>query len=282
VLVVGETGSGKELLARTIHLTGARGSFVAINCAAIPSELLEAELFGVQRRVATGVDPRQGLFLRANGGSMFLDEIGEMPERLQVKILRVLQEREILPIGASHPIPIELRVIAASNRDLGRLVREGTFRADLYYRLRGIELRVPPLRERSDDIPQLALHFLECAAADYNKRVTGITRKALDVLRAHDWPGNVRELESDVRHAVLVCPTGSALDSQHFARSESGAADIDRAVRPLQEAVNEIERREIERALSAAGGNKSRAARLLGITRNGLALKLRRLRIRDK
>src|SRR5436305_12434350 len=225
VLLLGETGTGKELFARLVHNSGphARGPFVAINCAAIPAELLEAELFGIAGRVATGVDPRQGLFIQAHGGTLFLDEIGDMPERLQAKLLRALQEREVLPLGGSTPRKIDARIVAASNRDLGRLVKEGLFRADLFYRLRGIELRLPPLRERRDDLPSLLLAFAARAAAKYGKRVHGVSRRALSALRAHDWPGNIRELETAIERAVLLCPDGGTLQREHLGSLERGA-----------------------------------------------------------
>ncbi|HEY0555160.1 MAG TPA: sigma 54-interacting transcriptional regulator [Thermoanaerobaculia bacterium] len=287
VLLTGETGTGKELFARLIHESGTRsgGPFVAVNCAAIPAELLEAELFGIASRVATGVDPRPGLFVQANGGTFFLDEIGDMPERLQAKLLRALQEREVLPLGGSAPRKIDARIVAASNRDLGRLVKEGTFRADLYYRLRGLELRLPPLRERSEDLPPLLLAFASRAAAKYGKRVRGVSRRALSALLAYDWPGNVRELESAIERAVLLCPDGGTLQREHLGTLEPVATsppprgDLSEPTGTLQEQVEALEREAILRALAAAKGNKSKAAGLLGITRNGLSLKMDRLKI---
>jgi DNA-binding NtrC family response regulator len=292
VLLLGETGTGKELFARLIHDSGphARGPFVAINCAAIPAELLEAELFGITGRVATGVDPRPGLFVQANGGTLFLDEIGELPERLQAKLLRVLQEREVLPLGGSAR-KIAVRIVAASNRDLGRLIKEGSFRADLYYRLRGLELRVPPLRERPEDLPALILTFASRAAAKYGKRIHGVSRRALSALLAHDWPGNVRELEATIERAVLLCPDGGTLQREQLGTLERAAAEPGASAPPvarmdlpeptgtLQEQVDALEREAILRALAAAKGNKSKAARLLGVTRNGLSLKMDRLKI---
>lgn len=300
VLLLGETGTGKELFARMIHQSGPtkKGAFLAINCAAIPAELLEAELFGVHGRVATGVDPRPGLFAQANGGSILLDEIGELPERLQAKLLRVLQEREILPLGATTPRKIDVRVISASNRNLAALVEDGRFRADLYYRLRGLQFHIPPLRDRKDDIPSLVMEFVTRAAAEYGKVIDGVSRHTLHLLVEHDWPGNIRELESEIRRAVLVCPSGGILQSDHLGtvrwnverhRPPFEGEPAQSAQTPPQPAVAEnislrdridaIERDEIERALTAAGGNQSRAARTLGITRNGLALKLKRLGI---
>ncbi|MGK2859224.1 MAG: sigma 54-interacting transcriptional regulator, partial [Thermoanaerobaculia bacterium] len=218
VLLLGETGTGKEFFSRMIHSSGATasGPFVAINCAAIPSDLLEAELFGVQARYATGVDARVGRFIQADGGSIFLDEIGELAEPLQAKMLRVLQEREVLPLGASVPRHIDLRVIAASNRDLLGLVDQGRFRRDLYYRLAGLEFLLPPLRERPDDIPALALSFLERCSQEQQKTIRGISRRALEILLAHDWPGNVRELQNEVARAVLHCHDGGILRTEHF------------------------------------------------------------------
>jgi DNA-binding NtrC family response regulator len=306
VLICGETGVGKELVARLIHRSGpqAEGPFVAVNCAAIPGELLEAELFGVAARVATGVDPRPGLFLRADGGTLFLDEIGEMPERLQAKLLRVLQEREVWPVGRGRPRPVDVRVLAASNRDL-TADGEGRFRRDLYFRLCGLLVQVPPLRRRREDLPPLIHSLAARAAAKYDKPVAGVTRAALGLLLAHPWPGNVRELENAVENAVLLCPRGGALETVHFptllaaapgpprgsgdpaaggdgtpagpppAAGGTGAARF----RPLQERIDEVEREAIRQALAATGGVKSRAAGLLGITRNGLALKLERLGI---
>ena len=295
VLLLGETGTGKELFARMIHASGpkSRGPFVAINCAAIPSELLEAELFGVVGRVATGVDPRPGLFVQAHGGTVFLDEIGDMPERLQAKILRVLQEREVLPLGGATAKKVDVRVIAASNRNLEALVAQGAFRADLYYRLRGLQFHLPPLRDRREDLAELGLAFVARAAQKYAKRIAGVSRKALGLLQEHPWPGNIRELENEVERAVLLCPDGGILQSEHFAgvrwQLEGRTAEVPaHPASPPPERrlpsgatlalkVDDVERRAILGALAASKGNKSRAAKALGITRNGLSLKMRRL-----
>jgi DNA-binding NtrC family response regulator len=292
VLLTGETGTGKELFARLIHESGvhSRGLFVAVNCAAIPAELLEAELFGIAGRVATGVDPRPGLFVQANGGTLFLDEIGDMPESLQAKLLRALQEREVLPLGGSSARKIDARIVAASNRDLGQRVKEGRFRGDLYYRLRGLELRLPPLRERSEDLPSLLLAFASRSAAKYGKRIHGVSRRALAALQAYDWPGNIRELESMVERAVLLCPDGGTLQREHLETLERGdelspspptppGPDLSEPAGTLQEQIDALERAAILRALATAKGNKSKAAGLLGITRNGLSLKMDRLKI---
>ncbi|HSS52086.1 MAG TPA: sigma 54-interacting transcriptional regulator, partial [Thermoanaerobaculia bacterium] len=291
VLLTGETGTGKELFARLIHDSSPRadGPFIAINCAAIPAELLEYELFGIGGRVATGVDSREGFFVQAHGGTLFLDEIGDLPERLQPKLLRALQEREVLAVGGSAPRKVDVRAVAASNRDLEKLVKEGLFRADLFYRLRGIELRLPPLRERREDLPALLLAFAARAAAKYGKRVHGVSRRALSALRSHDWPGNVRELEMLIERAVLLCPDGGTLQREHLGIVAADQAEQTPAVLTaaspisgagtLQAQVDAVEREAILRALTAANGNKSKAARMLGITRNGLALKMERLRI---
>ncbi|HVR07849.1 MAG TPA: sigma 54-interacting transcriptional regulator [Thermoanaerobaculia bacterium] len=291
VLVLGETGTGKELVARTLHASGpaAAGPFVTLNCAAIPASLAEAELFGVHGRIATGVDPRPGLFVRAQGGTLFLDEIGELPLELQAKILRVLEEREVLPLGAPAPRKLEVRVIAAANRDLAAMVAAGSFRADLYYRLRGFELRVPPLRERRADVPRLAAAFADRAAAALGKRILGISRGALARLAEHAWPGNVRELAAEVERAVLLCPDGGVVGSGHLSIPEAGASQAQAAAAApipppepapaptLEERVAALERETLTAALAATGGNKAAAARALGLTRNGLNYKLARL-----
>lgn len=314
VLLLGETGTGKEMIARAIHDSGpsGKGPFLAINCAAIPAELLEAQLFGVEARVATGVDPRPGLFLKANGGSLFLDEVGDLPEPLQAKLLRALQEREILPLGATAPKKIEVRVISASNKNLGALVREGRYRADLYYRLRGLQFHMPPLRERKEDLPQLVLAFAQRAAATYDKSIEGVSRKALAILAAYDWPGNIRELKNEVERAVLLCPDGGALESEHFGpiawavsrdvssakpgapsgqdpamalsvpfanQASTSLAGCAGSSAKLQSRVDDLERALIIETLQSVRGNRSEAARRLGITRNGLALKIKRLQI---
>jgi len=307
VLLTGETGTGKELIARTIHGSGPHpaGPFVAINCAAIPNELLEAELFGVTRGAATGVEPRPGRFLQAHGGTLFLDEIGDLPEPLQAKLLRVVQEREILPLGAPAPRRVDVRIVAATNRDLLRRMKEGLFRPDLYYRLSALQYHVPPLRERREDIPALVLAFASRAATAQRRRIRGVSRPALDVLLAHDWPGNVRELETAVQRAVLLCPSGGTLLAEHFGqvkwtveeRAKERAAPVAAGPLPasppaastpsappagsdlldLEARRNAVEKETIERALATAKGNKSLAARLLRISRNGLAARMRAL-----
>jgi DNA-binding NtrC family response regulator len=312
VLLLGETGTGKELFARMVHASGPtpKGPFVAINCAAIPAELLEAQLFGVEGRIATGVDPHVGLFVKAEGGSIFLDEIGELPPALQAKLLRVLQEREVLALGAHVPRKVRLRVISASNKVLEQEVEAGRFRADLFYRLRGLRFHLPPLRDRREDIPAFVSNFVEEAAREHDKHIPGVSRKALDLLSAYDWPGNIRELRYEIVRAVLVANDGSPLTSEHFGSvrwqleheqtrmrdtclaaesAQSSTAETRRElIEPLKSedhtldlasARDQLERRLIAEALRTTGGNQSRAAKLLGITRNGLAMKVRRLGI---
>lgn len=300
VLIVGETGAGKELIARLVHSwsPATKGPYLAVNCAAIPGDLLEAELFGVVRGAATGVDARPGLLASADGGSILLDEIGDMPERLQAKILRVLETGEVQPVGSANTRRVQVRIIAATNRELMDLVPSGRFRADLFYRLRGVELRVPPLRERREDIPGLALAFTQRAADLYQRRIRGISRAALTLLEHHAWPGNVRELENEIKRAVLLCPNGSLLETSHFtalvhARREhpSGVTPVvadlpadlpEKPVtaptpRTLKDHIEATERRVITEALARNRGNRAATARELGVTRNGLAMKMQRL-----
>ncbi|MHB1045547.1 MAG: sigma 54-interacting transcriptional regulator [Thermoanaerobaculia bacterium] len=308
VLLTGETGTGKELIARAIHDSGPHpdGPFVAINCAAIPNELLEAELFGVTRGTATGVEPRPGRFIQANGGTLLLDEIGELPEPLQAKLLRVVQEREVLPLGGASARKVHVRIVAATNRDLLRRMKEGLFRPDLYYRLSALRYHVPPLRDRREDIPALVLAFASRSAASLGRRVRGVSRPALDVLLVHDWPGNVRELETAVQRAVLLCPSGGTLLAEHFSQvkwaveervkdaaavapGEASGARLppsspladDPVALDLESRRNRVEKETIERALATAKGNRSLAARLLKVSRNGLAAKMKALGIID-
>jgi DNA-binding NtrC family response regulator len=297
VLISGETGTGKELFARLLHLSGPKsnGPFVAVNCAAIPAELLEAELFGVAANVATGVAPRDGLFLRAEGGSIFLDEIGELPAQLQAKLLRVLEEREVLKIGGSRPTPVDLHVIAATNRSLRELVASGAFRLDLYFRLAGLEFEVPSLRERRDDIPELILAFARQAAGRHGKSLRGVTRGAFERLQRYDWPGNVRELRTMIERAVLIASDGEVIGTRHFTDLQPGSIEVSEAeTEPsgpagsadpalcedgatLAERLDAVRRAAIVEALDATGGNRTAAARRLGLSRNGLAMIIKRL-----
>jgi transcriptional regulator with GAF, ATPase, and Fis domain len=275
VLITGESGTGKELIARMIHARSDRAEkpFIAINCAALPETLLESELFGIERGVATGVEARPGRFETANGGTLFLDEVGDMPLALQAKLLRVLQEREIERVGGRRRIPIDVRVLAATNARLPEKIARGEFREDLYYRLRVVEIAVPPLRERREDIPRLARHFLERFAAREGREAPTIDREAFAALLAHDFAGNIRELENLLEGAASLCRGGVIrledlqwLPARAPGRAEGGP-ETDSGEVPNLKA---LEERHIRRVLKIAGGNKSRAARLLGISRRTL------------
>ena len=283
VLLLGETGVGKELLARILHDSSPRrrGPFVAINCAAIPADLLEAEMFGIAKGVATGVTERRGRFQSAEGGTLLLDEIGDMPLELQAKLLRALQEKEVQPVGGA-PAAVDIRVIAATNSDLHRHMEEGRFRRDLYFRVAGFALRVPPLRERREDIPALLEAFARAAAREHGKTVRGFTVKALRTLVAYAWPGNVRELEHEAGRLVALCPQGEAIDSTMISPDILGGEPAHGTAAPadtleLEKNVDALERRLISQALAQVGGNRTRAAKLLGVSRNGLAIKMERL-----
>jgi transcriptional regulator with AAA-type ATPase domain len=285
VLISGETGSGKEHLVRLLHDSSSRreGPFVPVNCAAIPAELLEAEMFGVGRGVATGVQERPGHFQVAHGGTLFLDEIGEMPLQLQPKLLRVLDRREVHPLGGGV-VPVDVRVVAATNADLESRVAGGFFRADLYHRIGGFEIRVPPLRERREDIPALVERFLGRFCMEAGKRVRGVTVRALDLLFAYSWPGNVRELENEVRRLVVLCPSGRAIEasllSERILQGVSGGPVALLSPFDLPGQVRALEERLIRTALDRCAGRQVQAAHLLNLSRNGLAKKMRRLGLR--
>jgi DNA-binding NtrC family response regulator len=283
VLLLGETGVGKELLARTLHDSSPRrqGPFVAVNCAAIPAELLEAEMFGIGKGVATGVTERRGKFQLAEGGTLLLDEIGDMPLPLQAKLLRALQENEVQPVGGA-PVAVNIRVIAATNSDLQERMEDGRFRSDLYFRIAGFALRVPPLRERPEDVPVLVESFMRAFAREAKKSFRGITVKALRALGEYSWPGNVRQLEHEVRRLVYVCPEGQAIDSTmiapHIIEGRQEATPVPGTdTLELAAHVKAVEKRLIQQALAKANGNQTQAARLLGISRNGLAIKMGQL-----
>ncbi len=263
VLVTGETGTGKELVAREIHRRSPRerGPFVAVNCGAIPEALLESELFGHVRGAFTGaVANRLGRFQAASGGTLFLDEVGEMPPQLQVKLLRALQERSVTRVGDTRPEPVDIRVIAASNRVLEDEIARGAFREDLYYRLNVVSIRLPPLRERGEDVLTLARFFLQQYAKEYASRVRGFAPGAVLALRRYPWPGNVRELENRVKKAVVLADKGliSAGDLDL-------AADLLAPVVPLQQAKDEFQRRYINEVLARNGGNRTKTAKELGV-----------------
>ena len=274
VLARGESGTGTELIARAIHATGADASapFIAVNCAALPATLLESELFGHVRGAFTGAtNDRRGRFALAGRGTLFLDEIGDTSIELQAKLLRVLQEREFYPVGAEQPQKTEARVIAATHRDLEQMLRDGQFRADLYYRLRVMEIVVPPLREHMGDIPLLARHLVHRVSAAAGREPPVLSREALDVLMRHDWPGNVRELENCLTRAVMIAG-GDVIRPEHV---EPGTARVDANANPLV-TLEALERAHVERVLSATQGHKARAAQLLGVSRPRLDRLLRK------
>jgi two-component system response regulator HydG len=278
VLIAGESGTGKELIAGAIHFNSSRrdGPFVRLNCAAITETLLESELFGHEKGAFTGADRRrEGRFFQADGGSLLLDEVSEMPLPMQVKLLRVLQEREFTRVGGDTVIRVDVRVIAATNKDLPELVSGGRFREDLYYRLNVVGLTLPALRERAEDIPLLALHFLEALALKNRKEVKGFTPQAMDRLIRYAWPGNVRELMNAVERAVVMT-RGDFLTEEDVSLIPTAAMPVPEhppaaGVRPLEE----VEKATILITLKAADGNKSEAARRLGITRRTLHKKLK-------
>lgn len=278
VLILGQSGTGKEVISRYIHDLSERsdGPFFSINCGALPENLLESELFGHVKGSFTGaVRDKQGMFMAARGGTFFLDEIAEMAPATQVKLLRVLQEREALPVGGTEPIPVDVRVIAATNRDLDEEIRRGTFRTDLYYRLNVISLFLPPLRDRRDDILLLAEAFLERIAHQREERVKRLTDEAVEKILAYDWPGNVRELENALEHAAVLAhgdELGPAVLPARVLEQKSHPLVGERALgNPTLEV---IEQAYIKWVLDAEGGNKSRAAEVLGIDPSTLYRKL--------
>ncbi len=272
VLIQGESGTGKELIARALHQSSPRldGPFVSINCSAIAPTLLESELFGFERGAFTGAHAqRKGLVEAAQQGTLFLDEIGDMPLEAQAKLLRVLQEREIMRIGGRAPVSVDVRVIAATHRDLARLVEEGRFRQDLLYRLDVVPIRVPPLRERRQDLPGLVDHFLARHADRHGVRAPSVSRETMERLRQHAWPGNVRELQNLCERAVIMGAFDlTSLDPVRSSETSTVSVDPEplAEVKPLRQAVQEAERRAVVAALRAAQGNKAQAARLLGVS----------------
>jgi DNA-binding NtrC family response regulator len=299
VLLLGETGVGKEFLARILHDSSRRrgGPFVAINCAAIPADLLEAEMFGIGRGIATGVVERRGKFQMAEGGTLLLDEIGDMPLELQAKLLRALQEKEVQPVGGA-PVAVDIRVIAATNSDLHRRMEEGRFRRDLYFRVAGFALRVPPLRERRSEIPTIVSYYINHYSAKFGRRDIQITPQTLDLLMVCDWPGNVRQLTNEIQRIIARAEDGTVITPDHLSpelrRTAPPTTGANTLMAPpsglaataaaqaiaqgltLADAMAELERRMIAEALRKHNGNISRAARELGLTRRGLYLKLER------
>ena len=289
VLIRGATGTGKELVARELHRLGAapRGPFVALNCAAVPESLLESELFGHRKGAFTGADrDRPGRFREAHGGTLFLDEIGDMPLSAQAKLLRVLQERKVEPLGGGHPVQVEVRLLAATHRDLEELCEEDRFRRDLYYRLRVVELEIPPLAERGDDVVLLAHGFLRAAGG------RELTHEARVALAAHPWPGNVRELKNAMERAAIFCREGVAGIADLPAELQTGGGGVSSSAAAVSveewppgtefqvakgEVLDDFERRFLQALLERHQGNISRAAREAGLHRQNLQKKLRRL-----
>lgn len=282
VIILGETGTGKEVMARLIHRSSRRssGPFVGLNCGALPPSLLESELFGHEKGAFTGaVSAREGRFEEADGGTIFLDEVGDCSPELQVKLLRVLEEKEFCRLGSNRRLRSDFRLVAATNRDLGEAVKRGDFREDLYFRINVLEVRLPPLRERMEDIPELAVHFTRKSAAGEGKAVEGITPQALERLMAHRWPGNIRELENVIHRGVILSGDG-AIGTEHLPSHlrEGGGAALPSpgATLAVAQSLSEWEKIIIRSTLARCGGNKSRAARTLGISRKVLYAKLER------
>lgn len=272
VLIKGESGTGKELIARAIHFSGAfrTAPFIAVNCAAIPETLIESELFGHVKGAFSGAEKtREGLFASANGGTIFLDEIGSISSNLQSRLLRVLQEREVRKIGASHSEKINVRVISATNADLENLVREQKFREDLYYRLNVVTIEAVPLRKRKEDIPVLSDAFLKKYGREYGKPDIAMTEEALALLVAHSWPGNVRELENTIQRLIIM--SGNTIEAKDvFLGGETFSNDQNMGLLPLQS----VEKAHILKVLSAVNNNKTKAAEILQINRKTLGAKL--------
>jgi DNA-binding NtrC family response regulator len=292
VLITGESGTGKELVARALHDGSPRrdAPFIQINCGAIPESLFEAELFGYERGAFTGaVHSKPGRFELAHGGTLFLDEVGELPRDMQVKILRALQERRVDRVGGVQPIEVDVRVVAATNRDLGEAVRDGAFREDLFYRLNVVPIHLPPLRERAEDIPLLVEHFLARFNERLGKGVLTVEPDALAALLAHRWPGNIRELENLMERTVLLAE-GPRIAARDLVGVPAGAApaaaeeDLDEL--DLKEYVRvhtaQLERARIRRVLETVDGNVTRAARRLGISRKSLQTKMKEYGLRER
>ena len=299
VLIQGENGTGKELIARALHHSSPRSGrpFVALNCAALPENLVEAELFGIEKGVATGVERRIGKFEAASSGTLFLDEIGDLSLAAQAKILRVLQERAVDRVGGGKPISIDVRIIAATNRDLQASIRQRLFREDLYYRIKVIHIHAPALREIPEDIPVLANHFLEKHCKAMRVDLKSFTPAAMQTLARYSWPGNNRQLENEVKR-LIASVRGKSIAEEHLDSSIRNPENFDvptagapaaqhsnapvaarSAPQTLGEAVEALERRMIEEALRNSGGNKQKAAQALGLSRQGLIKKLKRLEI---
>ncbi len=286
VLIQGDTGTGKELLAKVIHYNSALKDkpFIAENCGALSENLLESELFGHVKGAFTGaISDKKGLFELADGGTVFLDEIADMPHAMQTKLLRVLQEGQVRPVGGSHYQEVDFRLITSSNRDLMEEVKKGNFRDDLYYRVQVFPIKLPPLRKRKEDIPLLATHFLEKLAEKLNQPVARLTPWALDLLVQFDWPGNVRELENEIERALTLAGGDREIQAAYLSEKITGAIEPDVTSQvsgmTLHDATERMEMQMVTRALRDTGGNRSQAARILGLTRQGLLNKIARYKL---
>ncbi len=283
VLIEGESGTGKEMIASAFHLQSDRANnqFIPINCAALPPDLIESELFGYKKGAFTGADrDKRGLIEAARGGTLLLDEIGEMPVHLQTKLLRVLQDRKLRRLGDEQPIDVDFRLIAATNRDTKQAMKEGRLREDLYFRISTIKLMVPPLRERFDDLPLLAEQFLLRYSQKYGKQIRGISQAAFALLSRYDWPGNVRELESVIERAVLFCQADQLAPENLPDHIQASVAGNFRCEFPPYMTLDEIEREAIEQTLERTGGNVKKTAQILKLHRPTLYRKLRRYGIK--
>jgi len=273
VLITGESGTGKELVARAIHSQSYRKDkpFIAVSCAALPESLLESELFGHEKGAFTGAHAqRRGKFEIANRGTLFLDEIGEMSANIQVHLLRVLEEKEFTRVGGNELIKVDVRVISATNKDMKKAVASGQFREDLYYRLNVVTIELPPLRERKEDVPLLAQHFLKKFAVENQKEIAGFSPEASDFLLKYDWPGNVRQLENAIERAVILAKN-SYIDAADMPQENLQLVQS----APVGKSLDEVEREHILNIISETGGNYSQAARILGISRITLYNKMR-------
>ena len=282
VLISGESGTGKELVARGIHLASDRAekNLITVNCGGIPENLLESEFFGHQKGAFTGADrDKKGLFKEADKGTIFLDEIGELPLSLQVKLLRVLQENEIRPVGATKTIKVDVRVITATAKNLEEEVQAGSFREDLFYRLNVMAITLPPLRDREEDIPPLIQHFIQRFNRTFGKNLVEVAPAAMSLLLGYSWPGNVRELENIIERAAVLCET-DAIEPEHlppgFGSPERGCFDLAlEGETSLKKAQRALEKQMITRALEETGGNRTRAAKILEISHPSLLSKIK-------
>lgn len=280
VLVTGESGTGKELIARALHSKSQRADkrFVPINCAAIPENLIESELFGHMKGSFTGaMRDKSGLFKVADGGTIFLDEIVSIPLNLQVKLLRAIEQKEILPVGSTEPEIVDVRIVAATNKNLANEVEKGNFREDLYYRLNVVGITIPPLKEREEDIPELVNHYVQFYSAQMNKRITGVAENVLPFLMSYEWKGNVRELENSIERAVILCD-GEKLQLNHFPHI-SGKENSKAWKGDLKSSVRQFEHDTILRTLDMADQDKAKAAKLLGLSLSSLYRKMTELGI---